>query len=182
MFSDAANHWAKDDINQIARLGLIEGFNDGRFHPDDNMTRAQFAMILWRMAGKPEASSDFGFTDLRASWYEQAVNWAAEKGYITGISPTTFSPDNYITRQEIAVILFRYSGSKSGQELLFTSTYNSIYTDSGQIASWGRNAMYWAIYNELINGITKTTLVPDGNATRAQVSTIIARYLRKNVA
>jgi hypothetical protein len=105
-------------------------------------------MILWRMAGKPEASSDFGFTDLRASWYEQAVNWAAEKGYITGISPTTFSPDNYITRQEIAVILFRYSGSKSGQELLFTSTYNSIYTDSGQIASWGRNAMYWAIYND----------------------------------
>jgi uncharacterized membrane protein YgcG len=178
LFSDTTGHWAESDINSITEKGIITGFEDGSFKPNDKMTRAQFAVILWRMAGMPEPSGKTGvkFKDLTASWYEKAAVWANELGYING-DGERFLPDNNISRQELVTILFRYSGGVSGMELMLTKTYDSIFKDSGEIAGWGRNPIYWAVYNSIITGIDDTTLSPNGKATRAQVAAIIARFL-----
>ena len=87
-----------------------------------------------------------------------------------------FSPDGKITRQEVVTILFRYSGSQSGAETMFTATYDSQFTDSGAIAPWAKSAMYWAIYNGVINGTSQTTVSPTATATRAEVAAIFVRY------
>lgn len=180
LFSDTQGHWAESDINSITEKGIITGFEDGSFKPNDKMTRAQFAVILWRMAGMPEPSGKTGvkFKDLTASWYEKAAVWANEMGYING-DGENFLPDNNISRQELVTILFRYSGGVSGLELMLTSTYDSIFKDSADIASWGKNPIYWAVYNGIITGVDDTTLSPNGKATRAQVAAIIARFLHK---
>jgi hypothetical protein len=180
MLSDISKHWAAKEIERISSLGLITGFEDGSFKPNDLMTRAQFAVILWRMAGKPEPKGKAVFTDLKADWYVKAVTWASENGYINGKASALYAPDSYISRQELAVILYRYSGGTPGVEAFFYTTYDNLFSDSKTIAAWGRSAMYWAVYKEYIKGVTETELSPEGQATRAQVATIISRYLNSN--
>ncbi len=179
LFADTAGHWAAPYIEKAAGLGLMTGFEDGRFRPDDNMTRAQFAVVLWRMAGKPESSGASGFRDIRAAWYEKAAAWASEKGYIKGTGGLSFSPDSPVTRQELAAMLFRYSGGVSGEAALLGAIYDGLYADSAELAEWGREPMYWAVYHKIINGVTETELSPKSPATRAQVAAIIARYLER---
>lgn len=133
--------------------------------------------MLHRMAGKPTASTAAAFTDVsQNAWYRDAVNWAAEKGYVNGTGENSFNPDGKITRQEVVTILFRYSGSQSGAETMFTAAYDSQFTDSGAIAPWAKTAMYWAIYNGVVNGTSPTTVSPTATATRAEVAAIFVRY------
>jgi hypothetical protein len=143
-FTDTKGHWAEANIENMAAKGLLQGFEDGSFRPDENMTRAQFAVLLWRIAGKPETRFTPDYHDLTADWYSQAVAWIAEKGYMTGRGGGTFSPDDVISRQELVTILYRYCGGAPGEELLFTSVYRELFSDSGEIAAWGTDAMYWA--------------------------------------
>lgn len=170
-------HWAYSAVEQAAALGYVTGLGDGTFAPDRELTRAEFVTMLWRMAGKPAASAPAVFSDVPANaWYRDAVSWAAEQGYVKGTSDTTFAPDGKLTRQEAVTVLFRYSGGQSGMELLLTQVYDSQYTDSGSIASWAKSAVYWAIYNGVINGTSDTTVSPNGTATRAQIAAILVRY------
>lgn len=171
--------WGYESIERAAQLGYVNGVGGGKFEPNRQLTRAEFVTMLYRMADKPAASTAAAFTDVpQNAWYRDALNWAAEKGYVNGTGANTFSPDGKITRQEVVTILFRYSGSQSGAETMFTATYDSQFTDSGAIAPWAKTAMYWAIYNGVVNGTSPTTVSPTATATRAEVAAIFVRYAK----
>ena len=171
--------WGYESIERAAQLGYVNGVGGGRFEPNRQLTRAEFVTMLYRMADKPAANTAVGFTDVpQNAWYRDALNWAAEKGYVNGTGANTFSPDGKITRQEVVTILFRYSGSQSGAETRFTATYDRQVTDSGAIAPWAKTAMYWAIYNGVVNGTSPTTVSPTATATRAEVAAIFVRYAK----
>ena len=171
--------WGYESIERAAQLGYVNGVGGGKFEPNRQLTRAEFVTMLYRMADKPAANTAAGFTDVpQNAWYRDALNWAAEKGYVNGTGADTFSPDGKITRQEVVTILFRYSGSQSGAETMFTATYDSQFTDSGANAPWAKTAMYWAIYNGVVNGTSPTTVSPTATATRAEVAAIFVRYAK----
>lgn len=169
--------WGYESIERAAQLGYVNGVGGGKFEPNRQLTRAEFVTMLYRMAGKPAASTAAAFTDVpQNAWYRDAVNWAAEKGYVNGTGENSFNPDGKITRQEVVTILFRYSGAQSGMEQMFSSMYDSQFADSGAIAPWAKTAMYWAIYNGVVNGTSPTTVSPTATATRAEVAAIFVRY------
>ncbi len=171
--------WGYESIERAAQLGYVNGVGGGKFEPNRQLTRAEFVTMLYRMADKPAANTAAGFTDVpQNAWYRDVLNWAAEKGYVNGTGANTFSPDGKITRQEVVTILFRYSGSQSGAETMFTAAYDSQFTDSGAIAPWAKTAMYWAIYNGVVNGTSPTTVSPTATATRAEVAAIFVRYAK----
>jgi len=181
-FTDVpAEHWSRAFVRRGAAEGLILGYPDGSFKPDLAVTRAQFVTMLWRMAGKPAAAGEAPFEDVRdiLSDYRAAIAWAAEKGYVKGTSQTCFSPDRTITREQVMTILFRYNGNRSGPELMFSPMYDSHYTDSAAISSYAKVGVYWAIYNGIVTGTSATTITPAGEATRAQIVTILVRYMDK---
>ena len=177
-FTDTAGHWAEAYINQGAERGLFGGYTDGSFRPGNQLTRAEFMMVLWNLAGRPDSSGKTPFTDIggRSENIRNAIAWAYGKGYISGTSDTTFSPGLPLTRQAAMKILFSYNGGESGMEKMFTATYDANFTDSSLIAAWAKPAMYWGVYNVIINGTTPATLSPGGTITRAQLAAIMVRY------
>lgn len=175
-----SRHWAFASVERAAELGLVAGFSDGTFRPDEPVTRAQFVLMLWRMAGKPEAKEKAAFTDTAGGdWYETALNWAYENGFVRGLSETTFGPNANITRQQAVAILFRYAGSETGGEALVSGVYESGFSDSGAIASWAKDAMWWAVYHSLVSGVGSGKIAPEQNASRAQIAAILLRYMDK---
>ena len=178
-FPDIKGHWAEKSIRRAAELGLIKGYEDGTFRPNMNITRAQFVTLLYRLAGSPETTEETPFRDVddQIPEFRRAIAWAYQQGYVKGTGEDSFSPKATLTRQEAVTILFRYHGNSSGMELMFFSVYDEYYEDSAEVASWARNAMYWAIYQGMIKGTTETTLSPRGNATRAQLATILVYYM-----
>jgi hypothetical protein len=187
-FSDVPqSHWAYQYIQKAVAAGLFQGMPDGTFRPGENVTRAQFITVLWRMAGKPAATKASSFTDVPAGqYYTEAVAWGAEKGYINGSvrsdGTSVFMPGGSITREQAMAILFRYSGSQSGAELMLTGIYDKQFTDSGSISPYAKSAVYWAVYNSYISGTSETTLSPQAKASRAQLAKILVNYLEKTKA
>ena len=177
-FSDVpASFWGYEYIETAAAKRIIKGMADGTFAPNRDMTRAEFVTMLYRMAGEPAVTDDAPFTDVPAGvWYHDAVSWAAEMNIVKGISNITFVPNGKVTRQEAMTILFRYSGGASGMEMMLTSVYDNQFSDSGTIASWAKSAVYWAVYNGIVDGTTDTTISPLDMATRAQIAAILVRY------
>ena len=177
-FTDIANHWGKKEIIEAAELGLFKGYPDGRFDPDAKVTRAQFLTVLYRMAGSPAVTAEAPFTDIadQIPEFRKAIAWGFAKGYVNGKSETAFDPSGNVTRQEAMKILFGYSGGTSGMESMFTAIYDESFTDSDQIASWAKTGMYWGVYNDIISGTSKTTLTPQGPATRAQLAKMLVNY------
>lgn len=169
-------HWAFASVERAAELGLVTGYSDGTFRPDAAVTRAQFVLMLWRMCGKPAAAKAASFADASASWYQDALSWAVEKGYVNGLSDTRFGPDAPITRQQAMAILFRLNGGQSGTELTLTGIYEQTFADSTTIASWAKDATWWAVYHELVSGVGGSRIAPEANASRAQIAAILLRY------
>ena len=178
-FTDvAANSWYAQAVDFVTRSRLMSGTSTGVFSPDNAMTRAMLVTVLWRAEGQPTASSAASFTDAASdSWYSSAVAWAVENGIVNGTSDTTFYPDKSVTRQEIAAILQRYAKYK-GADITQTADL-SAYTDNASVASWASDAMAWAVNKGVITGATSTTLAPSANATRAQVATMLMRYMQQ---
>ena len=172
-------HWAFDSVERAAAMGFVAGYSDGTFRPDTPVTRAQFVLMLWRMCGKPAAAKAASFADAAAGWYQDALSWAVENGYVNGLSDTRFGPDAPITRQQATAILFRLNGGQSGAELMLTGIYESSFTDSGTIASWAKDAVWWAVYHELVSGVGGSRIAPEANASRAQIAAILLRYADK---
>ena len=132
------------------------------------------AQILYNMANKPSTSANNPFTDVKQdAWYANAINWAYQNNIVSGTTEKTFSPDENITREALAVILYRYSNSPKVNANL------DKYKDASNISSWAKDAFAWAIETGLITGMSDNTLNPRGNATRAQVATIIERLQTK---
>lgn len=169
-------HWAFASVERAAELGLVTGYSDGTFRPDTPVTRAQFVLMLWRMCGKPAAAKAASFADANADWYQDALSWAVEKGYVNGLSDTRFGPDAPITRQQAMAILFRLNGGQSGTELTLTGIYEQTFADSTTIAAWAKDATWWAVYHELVSGVGGSRIAPEANASRAQIAAILLRY------
>lgn len=172
-------HWAFASVERAAELGLVTGYSDGTFRPDTPVTRAQFVLMLWRMCGKPAAAKAASFADASADWYQDALSWAVENGYVNGLSDTRFGPDAPITRQQAMAILFRLNGGQSGTELTLTGIYEQTFADSTTIASWAKDATWWAVYHELVSGVGGSRIAPEANASRAQIAAILLRYADK---
>ncbi len=174
------SHWAYAQIEKAVEAGLIKGYDDGTFRPDEPVTRAQFVTMLHRMAGNPEPAQASAFADVpQTNWAADAVSWAAENGCVKGTSSTAFDPSGNITREQAMTILFRYSGGNTGMETMLGGIYNKQFTDSTSIHSWARPAVYWAVYNGILAGDTASTLAPTKTATRAQTAVIFLRYMEK---
>lgn len=170
--------WYHDSVDYCIENGLMNGTSETTFSPDASMTRAQLVTILWRLEGSPTPSGQETFTDLYEDWYRQAVLWAAENGVVNGVSETQFQPDGAITRQDLAVILYRYTelvrmGDVSGRADL------SGYPDALQIAAYAEDALSWANANGLIQGAEQEDgvyLYPQRSASRAEVAAVMMRY------
>ena len=147
------------------------------------MTRAMLVTVLWRLEGEPSAQTQATFSDVKeGSWYAEAVSWAAECGIVNGMSEELFAPDGYVTREQIATIMLRYSHCKEYDTEARTDI--SSYADAEQVSPYACDAMSWANAAGLINGSNengKLLLLPQGNATRAQVATILMRFVQSFV-
>ena len=166
--------WSADAIDFLARNSIVEGGSYGTFNPNGNMTRGDFVLMLYRLAGKPSVSGISNpFTDVKSTnYYYNAILWAYRNDIVTGVDAKTFAPKKNITREQIAATLYRMAGSPS------TSGYLTGYYDYAKIHSYATNAMRWAISNGVITG-SNGYLTPTNNATRAQVATMLHRYLTK---
>lgn len=171
--------WYHEGIDYAIAHGLMNGVGNGMFEPESSMTRAMLVTVLWRYAGSP-AGWENPFTDVpNGSWFTQAVAWAAENGIVNGVGNHKFEPDSNITREQMAAILFRYA-AKSGFD---TSARGNLdqYPDRGDVSGYAVEPLSWAVAEGLIKGTDNGNgilLDPQGNATRAQVATIIMRFIR----
>lgn len=167
--------WYYDDVVYVYRKGYMDGMSSTRFGGELNTTRGQIVTILWRLTGEPRATKRNPFTDVSSSqYYYDAISWAYDAGVVDGFDAYTFKPDQNVTREQLAAILYRYAKymnlSTSG------SAYLAKYRDADKIANWAYDAMAWANYRGLINGTSATRIDPKGYATRAQIAAILHRF------
>ena len=167
--------WFYDAVRYAYETGLMDGVGDNLFAPNSQTTRAQLVTILYRLAGEPEPGGDSGFSDVAAgTWYTDAVVWAAENGIVNGTTDATFAPGEDITREQLVTVLYRYAESKGYD--VSASADLSGYPDADQIQSYAAESVAWAVAEGLIQGFEDNTLRPAGNATRAQIATILMRF------
>ena len=166
--------WFYDAVVYAYETGLMDGVGDNLFAPNSQTTRAQLVTILHRLAGEPEPGGDSGFSDVAAgTWYTDAVAWAAENGIVNGTTDTTFAPGEDITREQLVTVLYRYAESKGYD--VSASADLSGYPDAGQVQDYAQPAMAWAVAEGIVEGVDGT-LNPTGDATRAQIATILMRF------
>lgn len=176
-FLDIRTHWAKSAIESAVAKGLFAGTSPTTFHPDQAMNRAMLVTVLYRMEKEPAAEGrGKSFADVSAgAYYAKAVAWALDKGIVAGYSETQFGPEDTITREQLAVILNRYTTYK-GYNTSKTADL-AAFQDADQISEWARVPVQWANAMKLLNGRTSTTLAPKGSATRAEVAKILVTFL-----
>lgn len=165
------SHWAYVAVKALADKGVFQGVDaQGRiFAPEAPVTRASVATMLYRMAGEPEVEGGQFFADVAAdSWYAKPVAWAQQTEVITGYDGR-FDPDGYVTREQLAVMLYRYTNAAGGGAL-------TRFADAGQVSSWAENAVYWAISQGILTGKPGSLIDPQGAASRAEVAVMLQRF------
>ena len=166
--------WFYDAVRYAYENSLMDGVGDNLFAPNSETTRAQLMTILYRLEGEPAVTGESGFTDVEAdTWYTNAVAWAAANGIVNGVSETQFAPGNNITREQLATILYRYAQAKGYD--VSASADLSGYPDAGQVQDYAQPAMAWAVAEGIVEGVDGN-LNPTGDATRAQIATILMRF------
>lgn len=169
-----AGDWFAEAVNYVTLTGRMNGTGEG-FSPNNNLTRAQMATVLYRMAGEPEGTIENPFSDVAdGQWYTDAVVWAAETGITLGTSADTFNPNDDVTREEMATFLYRFAEYESLDPIEVTGDL-SAFPDADEVAGFATEAMTWAVGQKIIAGVDGN-LAPDGTATRAQVATVLMRY------
>ncbi|MBR2897398.1 MAG: S-layer homology domain-containing protein [Oscillospiraceae bacterium] len=177
----AVNHWAIADIDYAYGRGLMKGTSETGFSPDVPLTRAMLVTILYRLEGEPATNRSIPFADVdMGAYYGSAVSWAKQNGIVTGISETHFAPDANITREQFAVIIFRYAMAKGLNAV--TMEENLHFKDADEISAYAVSAMNWAVGAELIKGKSTSTVNPKDNATRAEAAAILHRFLESGKA
>lgn len=180
-FADvAADAWYADAVQYVYENGMMSGTSETTFSPDLTTTRGMIVTILYRMENEPAVTGTTAFTDVAADqYYANAVAWAAQNGIVSGTTATTFAPNNAITREQMAAILYRYAQFK-GYDVSVKADL-SVYTDAAQVSTYATDAMAWANGAQLITGTSQAMQTPASNATRAQVATILMRFC-ENIA
>ena len=183
-FADvAADAWYADAVQYVYENGMMSGTSETTFSPNLTTTRGMIVTILYRLEGSPDLSNEnlgYPYADVDANaYYADAVYWARQNGIVSGMSAEQFAPNNAITREQMAAILYRYAQFK-GYDVSAKADL-SVYTDAAQVSTYATDAMAWANGAQLITGTSQATLTPAGNATRAQVATILMRFC-ENIA
>lgn len=173
-FADVSyTNWYYDAVKFVYDKGIMDGVSYYRFAPDATITRGMVVTMLWRMAGEPYESSA-GFTDVASGrYYSTAVAWAAKNGIVEGMTSSTFAPDQAITREQLASILYRYA-----RWLGFSGTGTDIsgYTDAGKVSDYAYDAMCWAVKTGVVTGTSAKVLDPQGTATRAAAAQMFMNF------
>ena len=183
-FSDApaSGHWAHEGIDYAVKNRLFQGMGENSFQPDTAMSRAMLVTVLWRYAGEP-AEGENTFSDVKDSeWYAEAVAWAAHNNIVGGVGNGKFAPDGKITREQLATILYRYSKAQ-GIDVSKAAQLSS-FPDGAKVSTYAADALSWAVAEGLVTGSkvgNQVYLDPQGSATRAQVATILMRFI-ENIA
>ena len=177
-FSDVkTDDWFCSAVNYVVGKKLFNGVSDNEFAPNDSLTRAMLVTILYRLDGEPETEIGEGFADVESgAYYEKAVAWAKANGIVNGITDSEFAPNNNITREQIASIIYRYAKYKGYDVSVGEDTNILSYDDANKMSDWAVAAIQWACGAGLINGRTESTIVPDGTATRAEAAAIMQRF------
>ena len=182
----APSIWSHAGLDYCITHGYIAGTSATTVTPDGECTRAMIVSILYRVQGEPAKVNGYELKKLappfddveRGRWYTDAIWWAKLTGVVSGMSPSTFAPDDPITRAQLAVILYNYTQQFAPESLTETGSLTG-FPDAGSVPSWARTAMAWAVGNGLISGVGEngvSYLRPEGCATRAQVATILMNY------
>ena len=182
-FSDVdPDAWYHESVDYVVENGLMNGISDELFDPAGTVTRGMVVTILYSLEGEPAVSGPSHFFDVSTEapeWYTDAVLWASENGIVEGYIEgphKVFGPNAPITREQFAAILYRYEQYKGGG---FVGDWYFLleYEDADQISDWADEAMHWCVMKGIIKGCTETTLVPKGEASRAEAAAIIMRYI-----
>ena len=154
---------------------LMSGVSSTKFSPNSAADRAMLVTILHRTAGKPAADGGVSFADVPGGkYYSAAVSWAAGEGIVTGSGSGNFNPTGKLTREQLAVVLYRYA-QYEGRDVSRRADL-SAYKDGAKVSSWAKDAMSWAVAEGLITGSNQKNLTPGGSTNRAQLATILMRY------
>ena len=182
-FSDVSRgQWFYDYVAWAYNTGLMEGVSAGRFAPNSTTTRAMVVTIIYRLAGSPGVSGTSDFTDVPAdAWYSDAVTWAAKRGIVEGMTATTFDPNDAVTREELAAMLYRYAKHKGYDTSAAENTNILSYNDALSISEYAFEALQWACGEGIINGTGGGSLEPGGSATRAQLAAMLYRFCAEYV-
>lgn len=175
-FTDLAGHWAKESVETVVRKGLFSGTGETTFSPDMLLDRAMFTTVLWRLGGSQREPGSSAFPDVTfGAWYHDAVVWGVKSGVVKGMGDGTFAPGVNITREQMALMLYRYA-LESGDA---TDSVQPLvgYADEAAVSDWAREALSWAIDKGYITGKPGKLLDPQGLATRAEAAVILARYI-----
>lgn len=170
------NDWFYKYVAYVTRRGLFSGTSENIFSPNKTMTRAMLATVLHRLDGKPVTTKAANFVDLvHGEYYIDAVNWSSEKEIVNGLTKTEFKPNNDVTREQLALMLYRYAISKN----IVSGVNGSIesFSDKDKVSSWALDAMKWAVEKGIITGKSDNKLDPTGSATRAEVAAMLQRYI-----
>ena len=171
--------WYEEAVRYAYTHGIMEGMSATTFVPGKSLTRAEAVQVLYNLEGQPTVSESTTFPDLVYEWYKPAIAWAESTGVVDGYEDGTFRPENAVTRQEFAQMLYDYAKYK-GCDLTAAGDLSS-FPDGNQVQEWALPAMTWANGNQLINGHDDGTLEPGGTATRAQAASILMRFDQKLV-
>ena len=179
-FTDTdASAWYADAVRWAVDNGVMNGMGDNRFNPNGDTSRAMIVTMLWRLEGSPAYAGASEFSDVDGdTWYTEAVRWASTEGIVTGYenpddAGMIFNPNGAVTREQLATMLYRYAQYKKAD--VSANAALGSFNDAATVSDWATSAMQWAVGSGIINGIDGS-LVPAGNATRAQVATMLMRY------
>ena len=171
--------WYYNTVKYVSERNMMMGYDNGKFEPEKNMTRAEFTTILYRIAGAPSMKYESCYSDVADNmFYSQAVTWAKCNGIVSGYDDGTFGPNDEITREQMVTILYRYEKFMNGT-LTAVGDY-SHFSDGNKVSNYASEAMKWAVGNELIKGNDNGTLEAKANTTRAVCASIITRYSDKS--
>ena len=180
-FSDVSTgSWYYDAVQYVYSAGLMSGTGSYVFSPDGATTRGMIVTILYRLEGSPACGSA-SFSDVSSGkYYAQAVAWAAENGIVSGYSASRFGPENAITREQLAAILYRYAAYK-GYDVSDLASLTG-YADNDLVAAYAKTSFAWAVQAGIISGTGANRLSPSAGATRAQVAAMLMRFCQSDLS
>ena len=183
VFTDVGeNMWYSDAVRFVTAEGIMRGISDTTFSPYGTMSRAMIATTLYRLAGEPAVAFASVFHDVsEGAWFSDAVIWASNNQIVNGVGGGRFAPDDHVTREQIATLLFRFAAFLGMDVNVPGHVDLSQYNDRSQISTWALESMTWAVYRGLIMGYNRTTLAPRNTATRAQCAMILYRFATLNL-
>ena len=171
--------WYHDGVDYAVSHGLFKGVALDRFDPEGTMTRAMLVTVLYRLDGAPAIAPDTGFSDVPENeWYAQAIAWGKLRGIVDGVGGGKFAPEDKVTREQAATILYRYARYKGSDTSAAADI--STFRDAASVSAYAEEPMAWSVAEGLVGGIEGNRLDPQGSATRAQLAVILMRYCLKH--